>query len=103
MNKIPLYSLNQQFYLYFDMEDRRFYRALNHSIDDIKKNRQFAQVVYAFGSCCLFLSQLCCSLERTRQVVLNSGHIMLSMVPCIMQENLNERYVRIIRPETIFW
>lgn len=39
MNKIPLYSLNQQFYLYFDMEDRRFYRALNHSIDDIKKEQ----------------------------------------------------------------
>ena len=48
MNKIPLYSLNQQFYLYFDTDDKRFYRALNQSIYDVEKEKDIHSKIVHF-------------------------------------------------------
>ncbi|AXQ79535.1 hypothetical protein DDV21_010915 [Streptococcus chenjunshii] len=48
MNKLPLYSIDHDFYLYFDTEDKHFYRALNLSVYGSEKEQKILTAVSFF-------------------------------------------------------
>lgn len=80
MTKIPLYPIDKDFYLYFDIDDKSFYRAFNQSMYEKSKEKEIVSKISILRKSIPIFLPIFLMLEHFLQINIAFGRLYLSIL-----------------------